>query len=326
MTRLLPVTLILFGAVSAYSTPLTFTPGDLFWASRANPVSLYEISGPGSYTGASPFAILSSTGSLPGQIAFKPDLTVAYVSIYSTNQILAVTPNGTTSVFATGITKPTGLVWSTDGRLMAASYQDGKVFDITAGGSFTSAAAYASGISNPRYMLQTDAGILVASYGSGKIINLGSGGNLSSATAFAHGLNSPYDIVSFNNKLYVTTVDNKVIDITAGGNMAGKPSYATGRKWAALATWNGKLYASTDSTVTPAGIWDITSGGSFSSTAAWASNLPGAGDTLFDFVPGLPAQSGTSGGSGSPIPEANTSVLLGCGLLLLAAGRARARR
>lgn len=322
MARLLPLFLTLFIAGSLFSTPITFTPGHAFWASQAG--NLYKIPSAGNYSGLTPFASLTSSGNTPISMTFKPDLTVAYVSIFNTNQILAVTPSGSVSVFATGINKPSGLVWTTDGKLLVASYQDGKVFNITAGGNFSGATSFASGLTSPRYMAQTSIGVLaVTSAVNGKVFNLGAGGNLAAAIPFASNIYYPYDIVEVNNKIYVSTSDtvNKVLDITSGGSMTGKPSWATGQKWAGLAAANGKLYGSTDHTINPGGMWDITNGGAFSSSNVWASGLPGAGTTVFEFVPALVSQG--SGQQTPSVPEANSSLLLGTGLLLVWLGRTK---
>ncbi|MBC8165686.1 MAG: PEP-CTERM sorting domain-containing protein, partial [Bryobacteraceae bacterium] len=62
-------------------------------------------------------------------------------------------------------------------------------------------------------------------------------------------------------------------------------------------------------------IWDISQGGNFNSTEAWASNLPGSGDSLFEVVPALVAPQPPVTAA---VPEPGTLALAGLGLLYIA--------
>lgn len=304
-------------AVSLHATPM-FNPGDIFWAT-GSPANLYNVSGGGDQSSAPVFATLGSYQA--GQIAFTSDLTTAYVSVFAQNRVLRIDAAGTVSTFATGISAPTGVLVSNSGKVFVSSYSKGKVFDITAGGSFTNVPAYASGLINPRNLLETSGGILVVDQGAGKVINLGTGGNLAGAPAFASGLNNPIDIVQYKGRVYTAGGDNRIMDITLGGDVSGLTSFAAGRPFISLAVSGNKLLAGSDYTLPSASIWDISAGGDFTSAPALISNLNGGGESLLDSVP----QDLEVDDPSAATPEPSTGLLLAAGLILvIGVGRASA--
>src|SRR5262245_22544653 len=136
---------------AAIQAPTEFSPGEMF---RANETGVYRIPvGGGDFSAATPFA--AETGAQYGQFAFKPDLSVAYLS--TLHGIIALAPDGTATPFATGFNFATGLLWTSDGRLLAADF-GGTVKDITAGGDAALAPVFASGLHSPRNMIETTDG------------------------------------------------------------------------------------------------------------------------------------------------------------------------
>lgn len=312
MKHLFCVLLVTCVCLTASAAPL-FEPGDLFWG-RVSAPTLFNVTDGGSFDFQAPFAnFAGNTASQYGQLAFHEDRSVAYATVYSAGKVVAIRADGTVSDFATGISAPTGVVRTSSGRTLVSTL-GGRVFDITSGGAFGAAPAYAWGLSSARNMVETADGVYVIDQGSGKVVKLAAG-NLAGSTGFAWGLSNPLDLVSHAGRLYVSAMGTQAVyDITAGGNYAGAAAFATGNGVAGLAATGGRLYASSSSAETGrARIWDITSGGAFTNSATFAYNLPGFGDSLFDAVP-------TS--AVTAIPEPSTLAL--CGFAL--AGLSRLRR
>jgi hypothetical protein len=311
MLRILACTLAVCASVCA--TPV-FHSGDILWATQQN-AKLYDLASSGNQALTPVFANLG--GSQYGQITFSADLTAAYLTSFSTNSVFRVTADGQVSTFATGITSATGIIRTSGGQLLVGDWNDGRIYDITAGGNFAAATPWATGLTHTRNFLETATGILVVDQGAGKIVNIGSGGNLSGVTPLAYGLNDPTDIAAYNGKLYVSGGSNQVIDVTAGGNMAGKAAFAYGRSFFGLTIANNRLLAATDWTVDPGEIYDISAGGNFASASKWARNLPGQVDTLFETVPDAVAVQATA------TPEPSAGLMLVVGVVAMSMGRFR---
>jgi glucose/arabinose dehydrogenase len=155
---------------------MAFTPGDVFAGSLFAPYRFYNITGGGDLSAETALANLG--GATTGQVAWSRDLETAYVSVSGTGSVVAIDSSGAVSTFASGLSNPTGLILTSDDRLLVAENSTGQVTDITAGGDFTGATAFASGLSAPRNMVQlADGRILVTETGTGEVTDLGSGGN-----------------------------------------------------------------------------------------------------------------------------------------------------
>jgi hypothetical protein len=104
------------------------------------------------------------------------------------------------------------------------------------------------------------------------------------------------------------------IDLTTGI----RTDHAWGQTFYGLTVAGGKLLSS-NYKVQPAGIWDVTAGGDYSATEAWARDLQGLGDTLMATVPGTPPA------PPPPVeplstPEPSGMLLMTTGAALMAAG------
>ncbi len=264
---------------------MAFTPGDVFVGSILSPPALYEITGGGDFSAASPVANLGSQTF--GQIAWSRDLNTAYIALFDNSSVVAVNSAGVVTPFATGLSGPTGLILTNDDRLLVSELTSGEVTDITVGGDFTSATPYASGLNNPRNMVQVPGGqILVGEDGSGEVTDLATGGDLSGATPFAAGLGSVTDIAqSSSGALYVSDrLGLRVLNISSGGNFTGSTPFATGLFFGGL-TFDGAGRLLAAAINTPR-IYDISAGGDFSGATPFA-NLPSGVnlDSLLDTVP-----------------------------------------
>src|SRR5262245_39590041 len=186
-----------------------FTSGDVFASSNTSP-NVYNVTAGGNFSGATPFATLPGTTTY-GQFAWTSDLSTAYVTQYPGGTITALSSTGVATSFASGLSGPTGLILTADGRLLASEYTSGEVTNVSAGGNFTSATPFAIGLSGPRNFLQLPNGkIYVTEYNSGEVTEITAGGNFTGATPFASGLSSPSDLVrTADGKIYVSSPGNQ---------------------------------------------------------------------------------------------------------------------
>jgi cysteine-rich repeat protein len=261
----------------------SFTPGDVFWAGSFTPTQLLNVTGGGNFAGAMPLATLA--GRTIGQMAWSLDRSTLYVSLFALDRVDAVTTSGMQSTFATGVTGPTGLLATRDGRLLVASFFSGEVIDITGGGNFAGTPAFASGLPGPRNLVQlADDRIMIAAQSGGRVVDISAGGNFAADPGFAFGLSNPLDIVqdAAGTIFASESSSQQVTDITAGGDFTGVAPFASGRQFGGLAIdGSGRLLANT---VLGTNAYDITAGGNFSAAPEWAFNLPFA-ETAFDAVP-----------------------------------------
>jgi cysteine-rich repeat protein len=275
----------LAAALWAAGTPAcgqSFNPGDVFWGGSFTPAQLVNASGGGDFGGVTPLATLA--GRTIGQMAWSPDRMTLYVTLFALDRVDAVTAAGAQSIYATGLSSPTGLLTTRDGRLLVANFS-GSVVDITGGGDFTGAPAFASGLAGPRNLVQLDDDrILIATQTNGRVIDITAGGNFGADPGFAFGLSSPLDLVQDAlGRVFVSESSAlQVTDITAGGDFTGVAPFASGRQFAGLAIdGSARLLAGA---LVSSNAWDITAGGNFAAVAPWAFNLPIA-ETAFDAVP-----------------------------------------
>jgi cysteine-rich repeat protein len=260
----------------------SFNPGDLFWGGSFTPAQLVNATGGGNFGAAVPLATLA--GRTIGQMAWSLNRQTLYVTLFSLDRVDAVTATGVQSIYATGLSSPTGLLMRRDGHLLVANFS-GSVVDITGGGDFTGAPAFATGLAGPRNMVQlADDRVLIATQSNGRVIDITAGGNFGADPGFASGLSSPLDLVQdAMGRIFVSESSAaQVTDITAGGNFTGAPPFAFGRQFAGLAIDASGLLLSNG--LVSGNAWDITAGGNFGAAAPWAFNLPTA-ETAFDSVP-----------------------------------------
>lgn len=288
--------------LASQATQGAFLPGDQFYVASDK---VYRTSDGGSYAAAAPFVTLPSLSI--GQIAFDADRSAMYVSQFNTHTILKITPDGTTSTFATGV-GATGMLRLNDGRLLAVG--GGTIFDITGGGTITIANVFATGLNFARNLLETSDGrILVAAQNLNNVYDISAGGDFSKAIPFAK-VSGVADLVQDSTgRIFGSQVGGKVFDITGGGDFTSAPAFASGRSFMGLAiTGDGRLLASVLTGVpTPGAVYDITAGGDFSRAPAFATGLTG-GESNIDTV---------------PLPEPAAIGALGLTLLLISGRRSR---
>ncbi len=290
------------GGIAAASS--NFTTGTIYDGGATNiDTSFYNITAGGSIA----TAVASTTGTqfAAGQMVWSPDLTVAYYANYTTNNVVAIDPNGVVSVFATGITGPTGLLMTSSGRLLVASTALSKVIDITGGGNFSSATTLISGLNGPRDMLEVSPGVIyIANGGPGTVTKYENG----VSSNFATGLSTVANLVLWNGHVYADTytgTPNQIYDITAGGDFTGAAGFASGL------TFGGLTVDSSDHLLANVlgdfRVYDVTAGGVFSTASPTFASIPNTRreDSFLNTVPD----------AFTPIPEPGSLLLVAAGLI-----------
>ena len=278
-----------------------FTPGDVYWAtgSCSGSCGIFDVTGGGDRQGASALAVIDRS---PGQIAWRGVPLASYVTQFDAGAVVRVGANGSVSGFATGIDGATGLLATRGGRLLAVSFDEGAVYDISAGGNQSATTPFAFGFDSPRNLLELMSGrILLADQSSlaRAVYDITAGGDFSSATPFAWGFppDGPYDLVQDGAGRIFASTDAGVFDITGGGSVSSATPHASGRNFVGLAVdAAGRLLASE---LESDAIYDITAGGNYAAAAPFAWNLDGFGDSALDTVPApAPPAVPSLGGSG----------------------------
>lgn len=308
----LRLAVLLGGAAVWLSATPKFVSGDLLWVGT-DTSSVYRIALNASYTTGTASLIGTGNHTEYGQMAFSADAQTAYLTTWD-GYILAVSAStGQVTTFASGFNNLTGLIRTQSGKLLAASYADGKIYDVTAGGTPAQATVWAYGLSSPRNMVETPTGIFVAEQGSNEVTNMGTGGNLASKAAFAT-VEAPTALAYYNNMLYTADGLTGTVYALAGGAVNASNYYAKGQIFASLAVGHNKLYAGTMSGTN--GIWDISVTGDFKSRTAVVTGLPLA-NSLLSVVPDPVTV------IQSEIPEPGTAI---AGAALMLAGALRRRQ
>lgn len=306
-------------ALFALAVPAAaFQGGDVYWAPGScdsSPCPMYKVDA--ALGTVSPFVSIDPA---PGQFAWEPDRTALYISQFDSGTVLRITTAGAVSTWATGIAGATGLLMTSGGTLLVASYYDGAVYDVTASGDYSTAAPFAYGFTTPRNLLERSNGDLLLVDQTGRaVFDISGGGDFTSAAPFAFGfMIGVYDLVEdAYGQLFLSTRLG-VQDVTDGGDFSGVSPFAWGRFVVGLTVApNGRLLAAEIET---GAIYDISDGGDFSSTSGVTpiATIPGGlGDSALDTV--------AFDGSGSPqVPVLGPlSYALLASLLLASGARSR---
>ena len=138
----------------------------------------------------------------------------------SAARVSVLSATGTRTDFATGLVAPYGLVQLTDGRILVAEVNASRVSVLSATGTRTN---FATGLNAPIDLVQlADGRILVAELNGNRVSNITAG----TRSDFATGLSSPLDLVQLANGRILVAESGaaRVSDITAGA----RSDFATG--------------------------------------------------------------------------------------------------
>ncbi|MGI9431375.1 MAG: PEP-CTERM sorting domain-containing protein, partial [Myxococcota bacterium] len=301
-----------------------------------------NIRGGGDFSGAPPFA----TGLTdPIGICVGPGGDV-YVTEFNGSEVTIITEGGDFSgapAFATGLGRP-DFLWCDDQQVLVHEVTDGEITDITAGGDFAGVAPFISGLGAELSvrMVRDSSGELWVTISDGAtstVRNLTAGGDASLVTPFVTGTGFLRGITEWQGALLVSQLEGRVIDVTAGGDLATLPDFAAVFGSGSLLAVPGLgLF---DSTQNVDLVWEISDGGDYTlSTPGFAEGLvdpaavayvAGCGDGIVQGEFGEECDDGnTVTGDGCevsctfvPEPAAPLLLLLGTAVMLAGARRKR---
>ena len=200
--------------------------------------------------------------------------------------------------FATGLSDPTGICVTFEGKVLVAESSSGQVTDITNGGDFTNYTPFASGLDTPMD-LQCDEGRILVVEGSsgqqGEITDITAGGDFAGAPAFAAGIGGGATALALTADEHLLASDaalGRVFDVTTGGVYLSVPPLATGGAGTAgLSARGAQLLAANPGSGT---VVDFSAGGDLSALPVFAT-VPGVVNLLDVGSIGLLAASGSTG-------------------------------
>jgi len=276
---------LIFALLLVATSAAAFAPGEVYWAPGAcdsPPCAAHEVDA-SSGTAAS----LAVVDVAPGQIAWSTDRAYAFVSQFTPDTIVRISPAGVVSGFADGIDGPTGLLVTSGGTFLAASYYDGTVYDATLGGDLSQAPVFATGFQTPRNLLELSTGeILLADQNRRAVFDISAGGgaDFSAAQPFAWGfITGVYDLVQAGTGRIYLSARYGVFDITGGGDFSSATPHANGRRFIGLTVdGSGRLLASEFQT---GNVFDITAAGDYTVASPVVTVTDGFGDSALDTVP-----------------------------------------
>ncbi|MEZ4240437.1 MAG: hypothetical protein R3F59_30640, partial [Myxococcota bacterium] len=276
----------LFGLAQAQG----FTDGTLYYASQQG--ELYAVT-------EDPLPTATRFGDVgayvAGQLAFSRDGATMYVPLPNDHTVLAVTPDGTVTPYATGLVRPLGLLVTDDGHLLVTNWDDGEVLDITGGGDVSSVAPLVTGLGWARHLLQlADGRVLVSDQQTGNLHDIAYPRGGPVGAPFATGVLGVLAIAQTPDGRIFAGGQWDVWDVTAGG--AAATPFTHGQELIGLAVApDGRLIAGTYlGTV----LFDVTGGGDLSSASPWLTGLP-VGDTALAFGPLPPGPTDTAVDTGA---------------------------
>jgi cysteine-rich repeat protein len=245
-----------------------------------------------------PWALWLLAGAAGGQ-ALPGDL---YVTEKASGSVANVRDGGSFGGqprFATGLSAPTGICVTSEGKVLVAESGSGQVTDITIGGDFTGAGAFASGLDTPLDLLCTEDRILVVEGppgGPGEITDITAGGSFAGAPSFAAGLGNGATglaLEAVNQRLYASDAAGaRIFDVTSGGVFLSVPPFATnGAGTAGLAALGEQLLAANPGS---GQVVDASGGGDLAALPVFAT-LPGVVNLLEVEGLGLFAASASGG-------------------------------
>jgi len=224
------VFILIVSGILAAPAAAEVVPGDLLVIELGSSDRVVNIRGGGDFSGAPPFA----TGLTdPIGICRGPGGDI-YVSEFNSTEVTIVTEGGDFTgapAFATGLGRP-DLLSCNDQQILVHEVTGGEITDITAGGDFTGVAPFISGLGAEQSvrLVRDSSGTLWVSSSDGAtstVRDLTAGGDASLVAPFVTGVGFVRGIAEWEGALLVSLVEGRVVDVTAGGDMATLPDFAT---------------------------------------------------------------------------------------------------
>jgi hypothetical protein len=170
--------------------------------------AIYDITGGGSFSAATPFA--TGTSGVRDLIQLWDGRVMAASQNAGEVDDIHYPAGGAATAFATGLGSVAGLAQKHGGQLFVTSYGSSAIYDITAGGSFSAATAYANGQSFMGLVVDVQDRLFASQLGGTNIFQVTAG----AATTFA--TNAP----SGESALGLAAAYQRIVSVTAEPNGA----------------------------------------------------------------------------------------------------------
>lgn len=169
-----------------------------------------------------------------------------FVADRLSGNVYEYTPDGTRSIFASGLSNPQGLAFDTAGNLFVSTWNDGFIYKYTPDGTRS---IFASGLSRPVGLAFNSLGVLFEAdeanfQNSGHIYSFTPDGVRST---FASGLHYPVGL-AFNSSgdLFVSSYGNGIYKFTGGVRSDFDVTAGSSSTYALAFNGGGELFASVD--------------------------------------------------------------------------------
>ncbi len=134
---------------------------------------------------------------------------------FNGDKVYKITTDGTSTVYASGLSQPAGLVFNKNGILYIAEFTSGEISKVDSEGIITT---FASGFNQPADLIfDTNENLYVSSYGTGRISKITTDGSVST---FTNGLSQPIGLaIDDEGYLYAASLNQgKIYKIDSIGN------------------------------------------------------------------------------------------------------------
>lgn len=134
---------------------------------------------------------------------------------FNGNSVYRISPDGTSTLYASGLSQPAGLAFNLNDVLYVAEFAGNKVSSINAQGVITQ---FASGLDQPADLVfDSDTNLYVSNFGNGTISKITPSG---SVITFVTGLDQPVGLaIDENDFLYsANLINGKIFKINSSGN------------------------------------------------------------------------------------------------------------
>jgi MYXO-CTERM domain-containing protein len=273
------VTASLFAVVASPTEVQAQPQTSTLYAAVIETGSVYDITAGGDFSNSTPFA--SVAPDLAYGLCLRPDGTLLLASVNGSlgGGVVYDITNGTPTPFASGLN--TSVTLSCSGNeVLVGDPITGVIIDISAGGNFSNAAPFASGLfvagllrdaANTLWATNlSDQSLGIPPFG---VLDITAGGNFVGATPFALSVSGdPFTLAQHGATLLVAEgISGRIIDFGAGGDLSMLPTFATVPTVLGIAANAIDAFAGT-STGT---VVDMSAGGDFTNAMAHASGLGG---------------------------------------------------
>ena len=166
-------------------------------------------------------------------VSSGPGRTLTGLAVLVTAALVALAPpvgaqTDDPDVFGSGLSGPIGFAQLTDGTVLVAEFDSGRISAYPPGGGART--DFATGLLSPYGLTQlADGRVLVAENGNGRVSAFPAAGGTANRTDFATGLLNPSDVTQLTDgRVLVSERRNRISAFPAAGGTANRTDFATG--------------------------------------------------------------------------------------------------